>query len=774
FYNIEYNDIKICNILPYYEQDELLYYVINFTDNGFVLLAADDNVFPVLGYSFESNYLNTELPPAFSAWLTYYKNQLISVKQKGLTATESIEKVWNKYLEFNPDDYLKSVTQQVVAPLLTCNWSQKYSYNAYCPADPAGYGGHAIAGCVAVAMAQVLYYFRFPEVGEDSCGYQSDYGYEFADFGNTNYKWNEMVNTIYNMSNPAIAELVYHVGVSVEMDYGAYSSSANAWDTRDALVNYFRYSDEANFLSMIDLEESFNDSLIACLDKQIPLIYRGGDLMMSHAFVCDGYQDSSFFHFNWGWAGQYNGYFNIDTLVPGGYDFTFNQAALFNIYPREDYPTYCLSPDTLTASRGTFSDGSGSLHYENNAICQWLITPENPAMTNIQLWFSKFETELDHDFVTVYDGPTDQYPVLGVFSGSQIPPHITSSGNEMLVVFQTNETSPHNGWLAEYLAYSGPFCNPLTTYTDTTRMYFTDVSGPYQYLANSDCQWLLAPQSDVYDSISAVKLFFHNFDLADDDTLFVYDGDSPNAPVLEKLTGDLIPEQIESSGNKIVLQFKTNEVNSAGGWAAGYKSILPVYCKDTVVMTEVAGVFEDGSGDKKYGNNAECYWLIEPEGAEVITLKFDEFDLEFGYDQLIIYNATEYPPVKIATFWGHELPDPFTMQGNRMLVRFTTDLSQTFDGWKISYTSIEPYIDEQNNNNLFELFPNPVGDQLHINISPELMGCKYSIFTITGKSVKENIFINESNIINTENLKKGIYYIMVISDSGIIFKKFIK
>ena len=150
-------------------------------------------------------------------------------------------------------------------------------------------------------MAQVLYYFRYPEFGEGSHGYESDYGYGFADFGNTNYKWNEMVNAIYNMPNPAIAELIYHVGVSVEMNYGTYSSSANVWDTRDAMVNYFRYGDDAVFLGMVDLGEPFNDSLIACFDKQIPLIYRGGDIMMSHAFVCDGYQDTSFFHFNWGW-----------------------------------------------------------------------------------------------------------------------------------------------------------------------------------------------------------------------------------------------------------------------------------------------------------------------------------------------------------------------------------------------------------------------------------------------------------------------------------------
>ncbi len=137
---------------------------------------------------------------------------------------------------------------------------------------------------------------------------------------------------------------------------------------------------------------------------------------------------------------------------------------------------------------------------------------------------------------------------------------------------------------------------------------------------------------------------------------------------------------------------KTNEINTGEGWAAGYRSILPVYCKDTVVLTASSGEFEDGSGEKKYSNNADCYWLIEPEEAEVITINFDEFELEHGYDQLRIYDVTQGDPVQIATLWGFDKPEPITMQGNRMLIRFVTDNSVTFEGWKISYTTLEPYI----------------------------------------------------------------------------------
>jgi len=414
------------------------------------------------------------------------------------------------------------------------------------------------------------------------------------------------------------------------------------------------------------------------------------------------------------------------------------------------------------------------MDYENNVNCQWLISPENQNVANIQLWFSYFDTEPNDDQITVYDGAGMEDPVIGIFSGSEIPTHITSSGNELLVVFKTNELNTSNGWLAEYLAYSGPFCNPLTTYSDTTKMWFTDASGPYNYIDNSDCQWLISPQVDENDSIASMRLFFHQFDLATDDTLFVFDGDSPDAPVIEKLTGDQIPEQIESASNKIFLQFKTNDQNNATGWAAGYQSIMPVYCQDTLVLTETSGIIEDGSGDKRYSNFADCYWLVEPEDAEMITLTFEEFSLEYGYDQLRIYDASGNEPVLLVTYWGFQLPEPFTMQGNRMLIHFVSDYSQTFDGFKISYTSLEPYINEQQNQHFVILYPNPVKDQLTIQISPELLECKYSIQTITGELVEEDVFFNELNTVNTSELQRGIYCIKIVKDKELYFQEFIK
>ncbi|MEZ5146761.1 MAG: C10 family peptidase [Bacteroidales bacterium] len=161
-------------------------------------------------------------------------------------------------------------------------------------ADPDGPGGHALVGCVGIAISQVIYY-RYPETGNGSHGYNSDYGYEFADFGNTTYHWNNMVNSIYGMANPDIAELIYHVGVSVEMDYGSSGSGANTQDGVDALVDYFRYSPDASYLPRFDVPDTFKDSLTLNLDQNRPCVFRGGGFSSSIHLWRDGYHDSLLF-----------------------------------------------------------------------------------------------------------------------------------------------------------------------------------------------------------------------------------------------------------------------------------------------------------------------------------------------------------------------------------------------------------------------------------------------------------------------------------------------
>ncbi|MCD4790743.1 MAG: C10 family peptidase, partial [Bacteroidales bacterium] len=183
--DVKYKNIVFANeIVISSEAGVPVIYVFNLIgDNGFVIISAEDNVYPILGYSFEGAYDNSSgQPPAFTEWIEDYKEQIIYVKDNQLKSNSEISKVWEKYSK-KPD---KSPLNNV-EPLVNTMWDQDCFYNELCPDDPSGACGRARVGCVAVAMVQVMKYHNYPPQGTGSHGYNSSYGYLFADFGATTY-----------------------------------------------------------------------------------------------------------------------------------------------------------------------------------------------------------------------------------------------------------------------------------------------------------------------------------------------------------------------------------------------------------------------------------------------------------------------------------------------------------------------------------------------------------------------------------------------------------
>jgi hypothetical protein len=751
-------------------------YLFFLNPSGFVFVSAERNAWPVLGYGMDGLEPGEE-PPALESWIVSWANQISDIRQQNLNATETINQGWEKLSR----DFQKEPPRVIaeIQPLLDSKWGQHVYYNAMCPVDPDGPGGHALAGCVAVAISQVMFYYRYPETGNGSHGYFSDYGYEFVDFGATTYHWNEMVNTIYGMGNPAIAELIYHVGVSVEMDYSASGSGSLTLDGAQALKDYFRYSPSTSYLNRFDVPDSFKDSLIHNLDQYLPCVFRGGDLSSSHSFVCDGYQDSLYFHFNWGWNGNWDGYFFIDNLNPGGYDFTFNQGAIINIYPEENYPAFCQGPDTLTAKRGTFTDGSGPENYPDNSNCSWLIEPQGAAGSSVMIWFPDLDLQTEQDFIYLYDGTSSSDPLLATITGNFSETDYQSSGGALFLVFESDESVTAQGFQAEYITINGPWCNELTTYTDLSKTWFSDASGPYPYIANSDCHWMIQPQVTTGDSVSGIAVFFHEFSLAEGDTLFLKDASHPATPAYAELTGSALPDTVFTNTNQLEVIFRTDDAHSGAGWGAGYASLPPVYCEDTVILSQKSGSISDGSGDKNYVNNSSCYWLITYDEAEVITLAFSEFELEWGYDQLRIYDAASQPAVLIETLWGDEIPDPLTFETNQLLLNFVTDESSVYAGWSLHYAALAPGIGETGDITDFSIQPNPVHDWIrlratlhhHDRVTIEIYNAHAArLMEITYNSV--SLYFDET--ISVSALPAGIYFIKMKSEQGMVTGKFLK
>ena len=320
-------------------------YVFNF-DGGYIIVAADDVAQPILAYGEEGNFDADNIADGLAYYLRFYARQIEYAVENQMTATSDVAEQWE---QLSRDGAIKGerATYGDVAPLIATNWNQDSPFNAYCPQGQGGPGGHAYAGCVATAMSMVMKKWNWPDHGQGSHSYTpSGYPMQSVDFENAYYQWNNMPNNVNSNNYQAVAQLMYHCGVAVDMQYGPSGSGAYSVDVPDALVNYFRYTDHVYRLEReLYTKLEWEEMLIANLREGFPLYYSGADSDGGHAFVCCGYRESDRkFYFNWGWSGFNNNYFAIDALNTYSGSFNLNQGAIFDMIP--DYVYNGLIPAT--------------------------------------------------------------------------------------------------------------------------------------------------------------------------------------------------------------------------------------------------------------------------------------------------------------------------------------------------------------------------------------------------------------------------------------------
>ncbi|MBE0646971.1 MAG: C10 family peptidase [Bacteroidales bacterium] len=578
-------------------QEMPLYYIFNLMPEGWIAIAASDAVFPILAYSYEGMYDETNQAPQFVAWMKQYEDQIrYAIRENNSPLPETVE-MWNELTDpryairdtrsSDPGSRIQDLASRAeVAPLITTHWNQSPWYNELCPVDPVG--GACPAGCVPVCMAQVMYYFRWPETGVGSYTYtEPTFGVLSADFGATNYKWDEMTTSI-NRSNLPIAELLFHLGISCDLVYSPSGSGMYNHKAAYSLRTYFKYSLETQYLYRDSTTLNWDSVLISHLDRKIPMYYAGWSVpnINGHAFVCDGYQDSVFFHFNFGWGGNSDGYFYTSDLTPGGYNFNLAQEVIINCFPdtvNYTYPVQCAGEKEFTKMVGSFEDGSGPVdNYMPDANCSWLIDPQTTtdSVTNMTLTFDRMATN-PADFVTVYDGLTTTDPVLGAYSGDLLPPELTSSGSRMLVTFVAGAQPPANGFLAHYKANVPVWCSGTTTIkADSAEV--SDGSFDFNYYNNSLCKWKLETESG-----DPLTIYFEYFDTeANHDFLTIYDlgtGDTLVSLSGEYTAGNL-PDSVTSPSGKMFLIFMTNSTVTSNGWQIYYPK------RSNIGITEKSGI----------------------------------------------------------------------------------------------------------------------------------------------------------------------------------------
>ena len=382
-------DLKLVNIssqLPYRE----FYTFVGIDGNGFVLVSADDCVKPILGFSADAPFPTKDIPSHVQEWLDDYEAQISfyrnldrqRIHSSNDTGDSLMKSQWDNLLGDNPPTPPQHTS---VAPLLTTQWGQRPLYNSLCPYDSVQ-DGRTLAGCVAVAVAQVMKYWNHPDTGYGSHSYtHSTYGTQSANFGTTTYAWSSMPDSLTSSSSTtqinAIATLMHHIGVAVEMDYGvsfsgavnnnegyqpSYYGSTSVPSAENALRYYFKYRSNIHHLIYSDCSDAqWNSILQNELNNSRPVIYSGRDTTGGHSFVCDGYNNSGLFHFNWGWRGHYDGYFAIGSLNPfaGGsgsnstHAYNLKNSMLVSIRPNANFG----SSTNVLATVSTNSTGYGTV-----------------------------------------------------------------------------------------------------------------------------------------------------------------------------------------------------------------------------------------------------------------------------------------------------------------------------------------------------------------------------------------------------------------------------
>lgn len=452
-------------------------------------------------------------------------------------------------------------------PLLQVLWNQDFPYNAYCPLDPAGPGGHPYAGCVATAMSMIMNYYRYPEHGTGTKTYTyAPYGQITANFGNTYYDWDAMLNSI-NANNGrainAIAELQFHCGVAVKMMYSPEGSGAYSDDVPAAMRNYFGYANEIQYLQKSSYPlNTWEGFITTSLEAKEPLYYSGQSSTGGHAFTLDGYEVTGAgnkYHFNFGWSGSGNGNYAINDVN----GFSSYQGMVRNFRPHPNNYPYECSSHIITSPMGIFEDRSGPIaDYQPNKNCSWLIAPED-SITSISLKFNFFDIA-SGDVVNIYDGEDVSAPILATYTHGDVPVELNTSGSRAFIEFLTDANDQANGFIIEFKGAFASLCGGTTTLNEPTGS-FSDGSGDHNYNNGALCKWKIDPGPFV-DNLT---LAFTSFDLEDGkDFITIYA--IPTNQVIATLSGSEIPEPVVSPTGKMLVLFTSNGFNNAGGFDAEY------------------------------------------------------------------------------------------------------------------------------------------------------------------------------------------------------------
>lgn len=542
-------------------------YIFN-AENGFVVIAGDKSAYPVLSFSDHQIYSDADVVPPFEMWINHYANQIDQIRKQHIVQPQFASQ-WEAILSGAP----AFRAGDEVEPLLLSQWDQGEFYNYYCPRDLAGPNGRVVTGCVATAMAQLLYYFRFPETGTGSYSYTDEhYGVQSADYGATTYDYNAMCD-VPTAINPEICKLIYHCGVGVDMHYAPDGSGMQNHSAARVLRTFFKYSPETEYLFRDSTNLDWDSVIVSHLNRRIPMYYAGWSVpdINGHGFICDGYKtvDSNyFFHFNFGWSGYMDNYFYTNSLFVGSYNFNLAQELIVNAYPDTTQYAYPAPQPltgslTLTAAEGTFTDGSPSAApYPANMDFTWNIQPDVSHLTGIKL---KIDYQIAQgDTLTLFSNSANFTPItLTNDTGTY---NLEQSVTELQVRFTSNgDTLAGTGFRAHYSTTQEVFCSGTKMHTSITGT-ITDGSGDETYNNLSNCRFRI-----LLNGVNAVHFHINSLDLEEGrDYLHFYNNIVSESNYMFSLTGHITDSSFVTDTRRLMLILETDESGTDAGFSIDY------------------------------------------------------------------------------------------------------------------------------------------------------------------------------------------------------------
>ena len=541
------------------QRGEDCFYVFNVGDEGFVIVSADDRFRPIVGYSDEGPFATENRSPE----LDFYLGQIIAARtSRDAVLIENTAEEWQSVMATG--HLLSRNNGRGVDYICTTQWNQDSPYNLYAPEASGGPGGRCYAGCVATAMSQVMKHWNHPMQGSSSHSYYCyGYGQQSANFGATTYDWDNMPDRLGGASQEeieAVALLMYHCAVAVDMNFSPSGSGANSWDVPSAIRRYFSYSSQASLknresYTLVDWQDLLKEQF----DLGWPVYYSGFSETAGHAFVCDGYDDSDLFHFNWGWGGSSDGWFVIDEIDYAGW-----AQAVFNYVPTNVYLYMPMQPENFEvipsgdndyAATIIWTNPTQNIHFETLENIDQIVVTRNGEVIHTE---DNVTPGAEMSFTDHYMPTMVRYAVYAVVEGAKgleaVEQDVLLGPN--CVWYMEMTAADGQGWNGAYLSLINAAGIEIGQYTNTGERQTANVFMPVGHVG---LYWDGMSQS-------IPQMSFNLMD-ADGNSVIAFEGASSDLQkglffVVDNTCGNAIntnvPQHLSAQldGNDVVLQWE--------------------------------------------------------------------------------------------------------------------------------------------------------------------------------------------------------------------------